>query len=468
MDLNRKALKSGFWFVLANLIVRAMSLITTPIFSRLLTKAEYGEFSNISSWLHIAIIVVTMRMEASFISAKFDYKDRLDQYNLSVLGLTGISTAFWILLVNVLPGLFTGWLDMRLLYINLILVYCFFHAVVNVFQMNERYAYRYKQSVFVALFLAVSSTLLSILLVRHMQNRLSGRVLGSVIMTIAVGAVLLFRFVIKGRKIDAAIWPYVLKVCIPYVPHLLSLQILNSMDRIMIRKIWGAEDTAMYTIAYSCGHMVTLLMTSMNGAFAPWLGDKLMEGAHKEIRKISSYYILLFSVMAIGMMLLAPEVLLIMGGKKYLDARYVMPPVAMGCICQFLYTLYVNIEQYKKKTVGMAFASIGAAVLNYVLNLIFIPKYGYIAAAYTTLAGYLFLLVVHMLLVRKLRYADVYDSRFILMLVGVIGLITVGVNLLYSTPILRYITVAVYAAVMGTALWIKRDMVKMLLRKIRH
>ncbi len=468
MDINSKALKSGAWFIVANLTVRALSLITTPIFSRLLTKAEYGEFNNYSSWFHIAVIIVTMRMESSLISAKFDYKGRLDQYNLSLLTLTGLSTAIWLLVVNLFPGFFTQKLELKLIYINLLLAYCFFHAVVNIFQINERYAYRYKRSVFVSLFLAITSTLVSILLVTHMEDRLSGRIYGSILMSAIIGGVLIFYFIRKGKRIDFSVWPYVLKISIPYVPHLLSLQILNQVDRIMIRKMRGPEDTAMYSIAYTCGHVVTLLMSSMNSAFSPWLGDKLKEGAHKEIRRVSLYYILLFACSAVFLMLLTPEVLLIMGGKKYLDARYVMPPVAMGCVCQFLYTLHVNIEQYKKKTVGMAFASVGAAALNYVLNLIFIPKFGYIAAAYTTLVGYLFLLIIHMLLVRRLGYADVYDTRFIILLIGAVSVITAGINYLYGVPMLRYIVVALSAITMGVVLWIKRNMVRMLLGKLKR
>ena len=73
--------------------------------------------------------------------------------------------------------------------------------------------------------------------------------------------------------------------------------------------------------------------------------------------------------MTCGIMLIVPEFLLIMGGQSYIEAIYVMPPVAFGCVCQFIYTMHVNIEQFKKKTVGMAIASISAAGLNYLLNM---------------------------------------------------------------------------------------------------
>lgn len=180
-------------------------------------------------------------------------------------------------------------------------------------------------------------------------------------------------------------------------------------------------------------------------------------------RDIISFY---FSVRAIGMMLLAPEILFILGGKNYMEAKYVMTPVAMGCVCQFLYTLYVNIEQFKKKTLGMAVASVIAALLNYTLNALLIPQYGYIAAAYTTLAGYIFLLIVHMILVKKIGYAEFYDNKFIILVVIVMCIITLGINCLYENSIIRYIIISILFVSIMVVIFIKWENTKQLIKKI--
>lgn len=466
MDNNTKALKSGFWYILSNLVVRGITLITTPIFARLLTQEQYGNYSNFLSWTNIAVIIITMRMESSLISAKYDYKDNLETYNLSLVSLTAVLTAVWAFVINLFSGIFTELMGIGKMYINLMLIYCFFYAIINLFQMNERFAYRYKRSVAVAVLVALSTMIASIILVICMNDRLTGRVLGGILPVVVIGFALLLYFVKQGKKLIFTTWSYVLKICIPYIPHLLSLQVLNSIDRIMITKICGATDTALYTIAYTCGHMVTLLMTSMNSAFAPWLGDKLKEDEEEEIKRVSKYYIILFSVMAVGMMLLAPEILLFMGGKSYLEAKYVMTPVAMGCVCQFLYTLYVNVEQFEKETLGMAIASIAAAFLNYGLNALLIPKYGYIAAAYTTLMGYIFLLIIHMILVGKLGYGNVYNNKFIVFLVGVMSVITLGVNYLYGHSMFRYIVIAMSVMVIATIVYVKREIIKQFVRRL--
>ena len=304
----------------------------------------------------------------------------------------------------------------------------------------------------------VSTSLLSVVLVIGMEDRLAGRILGAALPTIFLGAAFYLFFLKKGKRIVVSYWKYALVVCLPYIPHLLSLTLLNSMDRVMIRKWCGAEDTAMYSLAYSCGAVVSMFVNSINSAYSPWLAEKLAGKHYSIIRKYSKYYMLGFSICAVPIMLVAPEILLILGGKGYLAAKYAMPPVAMGCICQFFYTMFVNVEQYERKTVGMAVASASAALLNYILNCFAIPKWGYVAAAYTTLIGFLWLLAVHMFLVWRIGFHHVYSYRFVCLLVAVLGVVTAGVNCLYMNDGIRWLFTAGYLLVLaGVAYWKRKE-----------
>lgn len=467
-SVNSKALKSGVWYFMSNVVMKAMTLITTPIFTRLMTKEEIGDYSNFLAWSHIAVILVTMKMEASLISAKFDYSGHLNQYNLSILSLTFCSTVVWVFMLYMLPEFFVGITGVSIAYLYYILIYCFFYAVVSYYQIAERFLYRYKNSVAIGLLVAISSAILSVYLVLTMDNRLTARVIGGIIPAVIAGFALIAYFMAKGRKVIFSTWPYALKICIPYVPHLLSLLILSSIDRVMITRFCGSADNALYSVAYSCGHMVVLIMVSMNSAFAPWLGDKLHNKEYDEIRKISRYYISVFCILFMPIMLLAPEVLLVMGGHDYLEAKYVIVPVALACVCQFLYTLFVNIEQYSKKTIGMAYASIAAAGLNYILNMFFIPRYGYISAAYTTFISYLFLLLIHMWLVRHIGMQKTYDYRFVLGIVILMVIIGLCISLLYENNILRIIVFACLLLGLSYAVWRKKTIILKIYRTIKR
>ena len=441
---SSKALKSGFWYTLSNFIVKAIGLITTLILARLLTHAEFGIYNNYTSWLSILTILITMQLESTLISARFDFEKTIDEYILSILVMSAVFSAFGLIVINVFMIPISAFTDLKPVYLNIMLIYLMFLPGINFYQIRERYSFQYKNTVISSLVLAVSTAGLSVLLVVLMSDKISGRIYGASIPTIVIGIVFYFYFILKGRHVRFKYWKYALPIALPFIPHLLSMTVLNSTDRIMINKICGPEDAALYSMAYTCGSLITILLVSINGAFAPWLGNKLHENKLEDIRKFSRYYIFSFCIFALGIMLISPEILLIIGGKSYLEARYVMTPVTMGCVCQFLYTMFVNIEQFKKKTVGMAIASVIAAITNFGLNNLFIPRFGYLAAAYTTLAGYFLLLIMHMFLVYRLNFAKAYSYKLVLLSVAV-GCICMGIiTFLYDYTIARYIVFLIY------------------------
>ena len=462
MNNNKKAIKSGIYYTLANFISKGLLLISTPIFARLLTKNEFGDYSNFTSWMTLALVIVTLNVEASLMSAKYDYSDTYEKYCFSVTLMGSLSTCIWLLIVNLFSDSFTELMSMKIKYINIMLIYILFLAVINVYQSKEQFFYRYKSSISIGIINTITTTGLSIALVLYATNKIQARIVGQCLPTIFIGAILYILMIKKAKKVDFKSWLYALPICIPYIPHLLSLSILNTSDRIMIQKICGSEYTALYSLAYMCGSIITLLITSMNSAFAPWLGEKLYVKDFKGIKKFSYIYILVFVFMTLGVMLLSPEIMIIMGGEKYMDAVKIMPAITMGCLCQFLYTLYVDVEQFNKKTVGMAIASISAAILNYILNLILIPRYGYTAAAYTTLIGYLWLLVVHMFLVK--RIGDIYNNKFVLSVVmGMLFIAFIMINL-YKITIVRYIITFIYMIASIIIVILNKDKIRDIIR----
>ena len=254
---NTKALKSGVWYTAANFITKSIGFITTPIFTRLLSHTDYGLYSNYTSWLHTFTVFATLNLGASFISARYDHEKDFDGYISSTLVLSSIVTLIWACLINLFPGFFSRFTGVEIQYINIMLIYLLLFAAVDMFQTRERYFYGYKLSVATSLFIAISTALLSVFLVVNMENKLFGRIAGSAIPTILVGVFLYVVLIKRGKKVDIKYWKYALPICIPYLPHVLSLSLLNSMDKMMITKICGAEENALYSVAYSCGAIIT-------------------------------------------------------------------------------------------------------------------------------------------------------------------------------------------------------------------
>ncbi len=441
---SHTVLKSGIWYTISNFLLRGAAFITTPIFSRILSQAEYGYFSNYASWVSLLTICVTFDLEATLIIARHDHEDSIEEYVLSMFVLSSIGVIGFGILCNIFRGFFENLFSMNIFYINLMIVYMLFVPIINIFTTLERFRYKYKITVLISFFTTFTSSILAVILILNMDDKLAARTIGFVIPTIVIGFIIYMIYIIKVHRIAIIYWKYALPIALPFIPHLLSMNLLNSMDRIMITKLCGLEENALYSIAYSVGAMVTILVSAVNNAYSPWLGDKLRIKAYDSIRKYTKYYVLGFSWIALGIIILSPEVLYILGGIQYMKAIHCMPPIAMGCICQFIYCMYVNVEQYCKKTVGMAIASASAAVLNYVLNYLLITRFGYVAAAYTTLISYLWLMIFHMFLVKRMNMSHVYNSKLIICIISMLILIITLINITYTFNFARYVVLAVY------------------------
>lgn len=444
MNDNKKAIISGVVYTLASCITTGMAFLTTPFFTRLMSQADFGAFNNFTSWQSVLTVIISLNLNVTFISARFDYRYEFESYVCSMITFTSGAIAIILLMINFWPQLFINILNMPLVYINVLIVYIFFSQIIGIFQSKEQFDFRYKRSALVGIANSVGTAILSMILVYILNNKLEGRIIGYTIPTILIGFILMISMVEKGKKVKFEHLKYALPICLPFIPHLLSLTLLNSMDRIMINKICGDKETALYSLAYTCSSVITVLMTSMNTAYSPWLARKLESREYTPITKFSYVYILAFICLLFGILLIAPEILLILGGKAYSEAVFVMPPVMIGCAMQMMYTMHVNIEQFHRRTVGMAIASVIAAVVNYILNYIFIPIYGYIAAAYTTYISYLILLVLHMYLVKKLGIGNIYDNKFIIFIILILSMAMLLFNGVYLNNSIRYIALVIY------------------------
>jgi len=442
--------KIAIWYAISSIFVRGLAFISTPIFTRLLSKAEFGDFSNFTSWESILAVIVTLDFTASIARAKYDFDERMDEYLSSILLISNIVTLVAYLAVELNRNFFESLFSMDIIYIRAMFLYVMFLPAFNYLQAKHRIYRKYKFFVGFAVSSALLRTGVAVLLVVLMHNKLLGRVIGYVIPTTIMNIILEILILRKGRKLNWGCVKYAAVIAIPLIPHALSGIVLGSSDRIMITKYVGSEANALYTLAYQVSLLANLLWTSMNQAWAPWLYDSIHAERITLIRKNSKIYLGVFAILIMGVLLITPELMLLLGGRGYFEARYVMPPVIMGCVFQFVYGMYVNLEIYDKKTFLISIGTVSAALLNVGLNSVFIPKYGYIAAAYTTLVGYAALFTFHYIIVKvKVRYlCNIYDSKFIAMILAAM-IICCGLALpLYRLDIVRYIVLLIYVLFM--------------------
>lgn len=442
--MENKVLKASFWYTISRFFLKGLTFFTTPIFARILTKSEYGAFSNFNTWYSMIAIIATLSLTASLIRGRFEHQNDLDSFISSNLVLGSLSTILFASIILRNSSYFIKLFNVEKKYLCIMFLIMLVSPAYDMFIDFQRYKYKYRVVIVTTILYSLTSIGLSLLLVMTMEDKLLGRVLGNYIPYIVISLVIYIYFLIKSSRIKIDYWKYSIVICIPYVFHLLSGTVLNSSDRAMITSICGTEDTALYSMAYNIALIVNILWGSMNSAFGPWLGEKLHENNYCAIKKYTYYYLGIFTIIILGLILIAPEAMMFLGGKKYINAKYVIPPVMVGYYFIFVYSLYVNVEQFEKKTKAMAIATFAAAIVNLVTNAIFLPSYGYLAASYTTLFCDMLLAVFHFILVKQMKLDIIYDTRYIV-LVSLFVCAFSGISLLlYIFNVLRYIIVVFY------------------------
>lgn len=452
-----KVVKSGIVYTICNFFTKSIFFLTVPLFTRLMTKSEFGLFNDFLSIQEIMVIIVSLNMEASLISAKYKFNEKYDEYVFSVIFMGLLSC-----LIFFIAFIFAGHQIEELIGVDknyLLFMFLYFPAwvCINIFLTREQLEYNYKSTVFVSLGLALVSTIISIVLLNIMNNHVMARIIGLTIPNLILGIILFFVLANKGKRINYKYWRYALTICLPYIPHLLSMKILLFSDRIMITKMCGPDNTALYSLAYICSSIITVFLTSLNNAFLPWLGEQINSKNVEIIKKVSRYYIIAFTYFIIIILLIAPEILWVMGGNAYCESVYIAIPIIIGCYFQFFYSLLASIEQFLGKTYWMAFASVIAAIVNVGLNFIFIPRFGYIAAGYTTMIGYMLLMYFHMFFVDRMNMLNIYDYKIIIVFSLLASLSVFLWTILYNYSLLRFILLITFSICIFWKIYSKRE-----------
>lgn len=438
--------KIAFWYVVSNLLVKGLDMITTPIFTRVLSQSDYGEFSNFTSWESILFVILSFQFHATVPRAKYDFEGKMDKYLSSITATSNMITIALYVVVEWNKGFFESFFAMDIVYIRILFIYLFFSPAFTFLQIKHRIYSKYKLFVALAIGSAGVRTGVSVITVFLMKDGLAARMIGYVVPITILNIIIWSIILIRGKAPSWTCAKYALVIAFPLLQNAIAANLLGTSDRVMIKQFCGADKTAIYTLAYSCASVVSLIWTSMNQAWTPWLFDKLHEQKYNEVHEKSKWYFGCFVAMVIPVLLVIPEVVLIMGGKAYYEARFIMPAIIIGGVFQFVYGLYVNIETYEKKTWLIVKGTMLATVINIVLNFLLIPRLGYWIAAYTTLIGYLALMLFHWHSVKKMKlYDNVYDEKFILISVVFLFVLHGICILLYQWIVIRYIILVLYA-----------------------
>lgn len=445
-------LKASLWYTISNILVKGISLLSTPIFTRVMSQDQYGTFTLFQSWFNIILIFTSLNIFlGGYTKGMLIYKDDIAGYTASSLFQTAILTCFFGIIYLLKVNFWTNFFGLSPFLMLMMFIELLTSPAYEFWASQARFEYKYQKVVAISFISSVMSIVLGVVAVVYTTRKVEARVVSDVFAKAFVALPLLLLILWKGKKFFVKeYWKFNFNFNIPLIPHYLSNYALNQSDRVMIGKIIGNAQAAQYSVAYTISMMMALVTTALNNAMTPYIYQSIDGGHEDDIKETLTPIFFLVAVLCIITMAFAPEIVLVFAGKNYMPAVYIIPPVAASVFFIFLYSMFSTIEYFYQKTVQIAIATVIAAVLNVGLNYIFINLYGYYAAGYITLLSYIVLAFMHFVFYKIIvkdkfgKDKQLYDHKAILLSSVIVLVAMVIMIFTYRSILIRYSVIMLF------------------------
>lgn len=424
-------IKAGIWYTMGNMLIKGIPFLTLPIFTRLLSTADFGIYNTYISYESVLGILLGFGISGTVKIAKTDYNDNFEEYISSVFHFLLLIGGISLLIINIC-GFFFDIKWMSPLILNALILQSISTAIYGV--MSSKYVIEgnYIQNLSIAFFMTSINIGSSLLLCYTFlyRERANARILGT-----CIGAVLTAIYIlISQRKKAKLVWNsnanrYALKLGVPLIPHQLSVSLLSQCDKIMIQAMVGNSQAGIYGLAVNITMVLSVILSSVDNAWTPNFYRLLETKKYRELKEKNNFLVVVFMVLTSGSLLVGPDIIHVMTEQEYWYSIYAFIPLTISVFINFMYIFSVGVEYFCKKTGYISLTTLICTIANVILNYFLIIQFGYIAAAYATCLSKLFLFILHYIRAKKLLTEDIVSLKclninlFVVCLTGILTII---------------------------------------------
>ena len=463
------AAKAGLWYTISTFITKSIAFLTIPVFARILSKSEFGEFTVISSWFSLLLIITSLELSNTLNKARFDFHEEnnkgLSTYITTCLMSGTVLLLFVVLLYCLFPAVFDQILLIDHKYLPLLLAYLVVFPAFQMFQTEQRIQYKYKLSTILTFAAAVCATGLSLLLtLTHESDRLFGRVIGQFLPYVLLGLFFYAYYLKRSIRFSKRAAKYAVSLAVPIMLSYVSGQVLQASDKFVTQHMCSNEVVSLIGIATSFSHIMLLLVQSISSAWSPLYYDKLATKEYQEIKSTFSILFLIVFAGTVGVALLGPEIIYVMGGEKYMEAVSILPMYAIIAVLSLLLSQFSMYEAFIGKQRYTSYVIAIGTVFNLGLDIAGVPLLGYKAVCYATVVSYVLMLVMQSVILRKTDFCRVFDLKQMTLWIAAVIVIIPSAFILYLNQTVRYCIVVLYLAVLAMILLKNRALIKKILK----
>lgn len=449
---NNKALSAGIGYTIGNILVKGINFLMLPIFSRMLTTEEFGIYNLFLSYDAILFVVIGMALHSSIKSANYHFPNEINQYTSSVSIIYVINTIIMLIINTIFGKCISSALSIDSTVVYLLVLFSFGNALLCLYNTRISLDYAYKKYLLIALMNSLGNVGISLLLILTVfsDDKALGRITGVVVTIFVIALMLLASLYRKARpKFEKRYWKFGIKYSLPIIPHGISQVLLSQFDRIMIAKMVNKSAAGLYSLAGNIKLILTIISDSISNVWSTWFFAEIEKGNAKKIQIRARQLCCLYCIMIVGMMAISPELIYLLGGSKYNQAKYVAIPMILDAFILFVYNIVVVAEYYTKKTVYIMMGTLASAIINVILNYYFIMRYGFVAAAYTTLFAYICYLIFHLVISYRMIHFHVLPLKYLTIYAIIVALLSVLDLMFMKHIVMRYLIAFIVVGIMG-------------------
>lgn len=409
----KEVLSNILWFGIIPKLTVLVTLFITPLITPYLTPDDYGVIGIISAYVGTIIGFATLGLHVHLTNSYYEYKLRFGVVWRRLIfwmavGSLGCMLCGMLLLWMILPDVspWPRWLVTGLSTISILLS---FNTVIAQHYYNLRL--QPKPLVIRNMLAALSGLGVMFYVVYQLRWGYMGYVISS-----AVSAVVAFLLFVYPLWYKLKLYPYPnpvnrrvkwwLKVAVPLMPHNVGHILLGSGDRIIMSILMvSTYEIGIYSNGYSFGEYGGVIILALTTALAPVLQTSFRSNNNLQIRRLLIITETVSLVVIMGLSLWMREIYRLLVHNEELQICYTVAGYTCFSFAMFpLYSILSVPAFVEKKTWQLLWLIFVPALLNIILNFIFIPLYGYRAAIITTIISYWSISIIALLVPYYRKY----------------------------------------------------------------
>jgi O-antigen/teichoic acid export membrane protein len=428
----RRLATTGFAYTAASVFSKIIAVLLLPIYTALLTPAEYGK----AEILFGAVVAASIVVRFGLIEALLRLYYLPDEVPRKVVA-TGFAATFWattagalLLLPFAEPIADALESDPGLVRISIagLWILTLYEYLVTLFRLDER-AREYFIFTFANVLAAIPLTLI---LIAGFDEGARGLLLGSY----AAGLPFLLWLAFSERRRlsllpDRALLRRMLRFGLPTMPAELSLYALIFVDRIVIVRYLGPAEVGLYALAFKFSQAIQVVVRGFQLAWPP-LAYSITEDeeARRVYATVLTAFVALSAFLVTGMWLEARWIMRLLAASEYFEAYEAIGLLALGAA---LYGVYLALLVVLGRTGRTEFnlpATLAALGANIGLNIWLVPDHGIVGAGVALVLSYTIAVALMLWATQRLFPVPWQWGRLALIFVSAAALIAAGDALL--------------------------------------